>query len=276
MKARFERNRRLFERKCFDPKERFMHGNYQGCLTIADLTYEQLKKKLALITTDHAMEGQHVSVISARTLKPEESIGNPERKDFPLVKGREVMVEADFQGAKGQAFTDRPGDFQGTIDEVLQMGLNDNFERAVFISTLNSVLRSIGALTCTIHCKDEEPEKCAENFVSYVEEQFGFPKIAFIGLQPAMVDHLGRHYDIRVTDMDAENVGQEKYGVLIEPVEQTGEVIEWSDVVFATGSTLVNDTYRSIIRDRPLVFYGVTVSGIAYLTGCPQYCDKGH
>jgi uncharacterized protein (DUF4213/DUF364 family) len=131
-------------------------------------------------------------------------------------------------------------------------------------------------LTCTIHCKDEEPEECARNLVKYVAQHFGSPKIAFIGLQPAMVDNLARSYDIRVTDMDAENVGQGKYGVVIESAEHTGDVIEWSDVVFATGSTLVNDTYRSIIRDRPLVFYGVTVSGIAYLTGCQQYCDKGH
>jgi len=253
-----------------------MNDKYKGCLKIADLTYEQLKEKLALIAKEHCLEGQHVNVISARTLKPEESIGNPERKDFPLVKGREVMVEADFNGHKGQAFTDMPGDFEGTIDEVLKMGLGDNFERAVFISTLNAVLRYIGALDCTIHCKDEEPEECAQHLVEYVSEQFGLPKIAFIGLQPAMVDNLARSYKIRVTDMDPENLGHSKYGVTIEPVDQTQEVIEWGDVVFATGSTLVNNTYRALIRDRPLVFYGVTVSGIAYLTGCPQYCHKGH
>jgi len=249
---------------------------YEGSLKIKDLTYEQLKKRLTAIVEENGLQGQSVNVVSARTLKPVESIGNPERKDFPLVKGREVMVEADFNGAKGQAFTDMPGDFKGTVDEVLQMSLSDNFERAVFVSTLNAVLRYIGALACTIHCKDEEPEECARHLVKYVAQEFGDPRIAFIGLQPAMVDNLARSYEIRVTDMDPENVGHDKYGVVIEPADHTGDVIEWSDVVFATGSTLVNDTYRSLIRDRPLVFYGVTVSGIAYLTGCPQYCDQGH
>lgn len=253
-----------------------MDKKYQGSLEIKDLTYEQLKKRLAVIVEDNGFQGQAIDVVSARTLKAVESIGNPERKDFPLVKGREVMVEADFNGAKGQAFTDMPGDFKGTVDEVLQMSMSDNFERAIFVSTLNSVLRYIGVVGCTIHCKNEELEECARNLVKYIAQQFGDPKIAFIGLQPAMVDNLARSYKIRVTDMDPENVGHSKYGVDIEPVSHTGDVIRWSDVVFATGSTFVNGTYRSLVRDRPLFFYGVTGSGIAYLTGCPQYCYKGH
>lgn len=215
-------------------------------------------------------------MVSARTLKPEESIGNPERKDFPLVKGREVMVEADFKGAKGQAFTDMPGEFEGSIREVLDLDLSDNFERAIFISTLNAVLRYLSCLTCTIHCKDEEPETCAQHLVDYVRQEFGSPKIGFVGLQPAMVDNLARNYEMRVTDMDPENHGDTKYGIPVEPVAHTREMIEWSDVVFATGSTIVNNTYRTLFHDRPLVFYGVTVSGIAYLTDCPQFCDQGH
>ena len=34
----------------------------------------------------------------------------------------------------------------------------------------------------------------------------------------------------------------EKYGVFIEPVEQTAEMIDWSNIVLATGSTVINNT----------------------------------
>jgi hypothetical protein len=34
--------------------------------------------------------------------------------------------------------------------------------------------------------------------------------------------------------------------------------------------------HSSLLQDRPLVFYGVTVSGIAHLTDSPQYCHSGH
>ncbi len=252
-------------------------SDYQGALRLADLNYESLREQLAAVVRQHGLEREAVHVVSARTLKPQESIGNPERQDFPLVKGREVMVEATLNGARGQAFTDLPGNYQGTIREVLDLALADNFQRAVFISALNAVLRSVGCIGCTVHCKDQEPETCAQNLVAYVKERFGSPRIAFVGLQPAMVDHLARHYQLRVTDMDPDNQGRVKYGVAIEPVEKTPEMLEWGDVVFATGSVLVNDTYRSVIGDKPLVFYGVTVTGVAFLTaGCSHYCHLGH
>jgi len=44
--------------------------------------------------------------IKAFPLTPEEAIGNPEERDYPLVRGRERLMEATFKGAKGQAYTD--------------------------------------------------------------------------------------------------------------------------------------------------------------------------
>lgn len=47
----------------------------------------------------------------------------------------------------------------------------------------------------------------------------------------------------------------------------------WADIVFATGSTVVNGTIDEIAKARPdTVFYGVTIAGIAYLTGLSQFC----
>ncbi len=250
--------------------------DYNGCIGLYDLTYERLKEILWDISKERDLLRHKVNVVSARTLKPEESIGNPERKDFPLVKGHEVMVEARFQGAAGQAFTDQPGDFEGSLEDVVSMPLADNFQRAVFVSTINAVLRQLGWIGETIHCRDEEPERCAGRIVRYVRDHFEDPHIAFIGLQPAMVDYLARSFPIRVTDLDPENLGRDKYGVTIEDVSKTAEVIEWGNVIFATGSTMVNNTYRSLLRDKPVVFYGVTVAGISYFTGCGKYCPLGH
>jgi uncharacterized protein (DUF4213/DUF364 family) len=101
------------------------------------------------------------------------------------------------------------------------------------------------------------------------------PRIAFIGLQPAMVDHLSRYYPIRVTDMDEDNIGTERYGIQIETVDKTAEIIDWSNIVLATGSTVINNTYRSLLRDKPVIFYGVSVTGVACLTNCGHYCHCG-
>lgn len=252
-------------------------GNgYWGSIALEELTYEKLQEKLWQIANEHGFLDREVHIVSARTLAPEESIGNPERRDFPLLKGKEVMIEARFLDAAGQAFTDMPGNFSGTIRDVLALDLKDNFERAIFIATINAVLRHLKWIDCSIHCKDEEPEDCARHLVEYVKTICPDPRIAFIGLQPAMVDNLSKHFLIRVTDLDPENLGQQKYGVLIEHADSTEEVINWSNIVFATGSTMVNNTYQSVIKDKPVVFYGVTVSGIAFFTGCKQYCHCGH
>jgi hypothetical protein len=134
----------------------------------------------------------------------------------------------------------------------------------------------LGWVEKTVHCRDHEPEACAKRLVGFVRDRFSDPKIAFVGLQPAMVDHLARNYPLRVTDLDPDNVGQVRYGVPIESAEKTLEVLDWGNVIFATGSIFVNATYRSVIKDKPVVFYGVTVAGIAHFTNCWQYCPLGH
>ncbi len=219
---------------------------------------------------------EFVSVVNARTLSADEAIGAPERSDYPIQKGREVMVEATFKSFKGQAFTDQPGTLRGTLREILEHTPVNNFERAVLVATTNAVLRSLGKIDKTIHCRDKEPGVCAKQLVHFVRERFGNPKIAFIGLQPGMVAELCQAYEMRVVDLDQDNIGKRFASVIVEPPANTAEMIEWSDIILATGSTAVNDSLQSLIGSRPIVFYGVTVSGLAYINGLEQYCHCGH
>lgn len=238
--------------------------------------YEEAKEVLSDLIKRNNLTGEKVNIVSARDLTPEEAIGNPDCKDFPLLKGKEVMMQANFLEAAGQAYTDMPGNFNGTLDEVLALPLKNNFQRAVFIAALNAVMRHLKLVKRTVHCRDKEPQECADQLVKYVRQRFGRPRIAFIGLQPAMVDSLARHFPIRVTDMDPDNIGKRKCGVMIEDAANTREVISWGDLVLATGTTVVNNTYRSVLANKPVVFYGVTISGIAGIKGYEQYCYCGH
>lgn len=64
---------------------------------------QELKNRALQLCTRHNLLNEMVSV-TARTLTPEEAIGNPEGDDFPLQKGRERLMQAEFRGAFGQAF----------------------------------------------------------------------------------------------------------------------------------------------------------------------------
>jgi len=238
--------------------------------------YNDIKERFFNLIKEKNLMSSKVEVVSARTLTPQEVIGRPERDDFPLLKGKEVMLQADFKGSLGQAFTDMPGNYSGTLKEIFDMSLDNNFERAIFISTLNAVLRHLNYISKTVHCKDKEPAECAAHLVDYIKERFGQPRIAFIGMQPAMVEALAAQFEIRVVDLDPDNIGRKRCGVLIEDVAYTKEILSWADLILATGTTVVNDTLTPLLIEKPIIFYGVTIAGVAYLKGYEQYCFCAH
>lgn len=237
---------------------------------------KKVKEKFYKLNINDDLWSSKINIINVRPLSPSEVIGNPERNDFPLLKGKEIMMQSDFKGSLGQAFTDMPGNFNGMLREVFELPLINNFQRAVFISSINAVLRYLGYIDNTIHCKDKEPTECAVRFKDYISENYGRPNIAFVGLQPAIVDSLASFFKMRVVDLDKDNIGLKKNGVTIENVSHTEEIISWSDIIIATGTTAVNGTLTNFLGKKPIIFYGVTISGIAYLMGYKQYCFCSH
>lgn len=235
--------------------------------------YGTLRKEFRKIAGN--MMGERIS-ISARSLSAKEAIGEPDRDDYPLLKGKEVMVEAVFRGSKGHAFTDMPGVFQGAMSDIIELPLEDNFQRSVFIASLNAVLREMGVVDGTVHCRDKEPAECARELVDYVKNRFGNPRIAFIGFQPAMIGRLSAVFEMRVVDLDEDNIGKEKFGLVIEGPDLTEEVLAWSDIILATGSTCVNGTITRFVGKKPVVFFGVSVAGPAKICGFDRYCRYPH
>lgn len=238
---------------------------------------EEARRELIRRAADEKWnEDEMVSVVSARDLSPQEAIGQPDRDDYPLLKGKEVMMEARYRDGVGQAYTDQPGHFSGTLGKVLHMTLNTNFRRAVFVATLNAVMRSFYQVEATVHCKDKEPALCARDLPAFIEKNYGRPKIAFVGLQPALVQSLvDAGFELRVTDLNPDNVGQLRCGVRIGDAARNAENACWADIVLSTGSVLVNDTYRDLWQGKPVIYYGVTAAGLAKLFAFPRFCACG-
>ena len=221
--------------------------------------------------------GEKVSIVSARDLSPEEAIGKPDRDDYPLLTGKEVMMEARIRNGIGQAFTDQAGRFDGTLSDVLRLRPDTNFHRAVFVATLNAVMRALGAVEATVHCKDKEPALCAQQLTGYIREKYGNPKIAFIGLQPALIESLhDAGFEMRATDLNPDNIGQIRCGVKMQSAAFNAENARWANIVLSTGSVLVNDTYRELNQGRPVLYYGVTAAGLAKMFDLPRICFCGH
>jgi hypothetical protein len=236
--------------------------------------YELLKDQFLKYIQENGLESGEV-IIKARPLTPEEAIGNPEDKDYPLITGRERMMQAEFRNTFGQAYTDMFGNYSGKLQDIATMELNNNFRRAIFISSLNAVMRYLGLIDKTTHCKDNEPRECGLKLVDYVAEKYGNPKIAMVGFQPRLVESLAKKFEIKVTDLDHANINTEKYGLIVQSPLKTREHVEWCDLIISTGSTIVNDTIGDFLVGKPAVFYGITVSGAAKILGLENFCYWG-
>lgn len=237
--------------------------------------YDIIKKEFARITEENGLESEEV-VIHAVPLSPEEAIGNPEDKDYPLITGKERLMQAEFMGFLGQAFTDMYSDFSGRLSDIIAMDLRNNFRRAILISSLNAVMRYLGLINRTVHCKNDEPLQCSHELVKYVGKNYGHPKITFVGFQPRMVQALAPRFDLRVTDLDKDNIGKERFGVVIDGPEKTQKNLDSCDLALVTGSTVVNDTFSQFMVSKPVAFYGITISGMADLLGLNHFCPCGH
>ena len=171
--------------------------------------YLKLKEALKVEITRHNLADKTIE-ITCKPLSVKEAIGTPEHDDYPIVKGKEVMMAAVFNGASGQAFTDEYTDISLSVEDLLTINHTRTNERAIFIAGLNAVYRSVGLCEKTIHCKDTEPVQCAQNLVK--QPEFSGKKILLAGLQPRFLEYLSGCNTMRALDLDPDNIGTEKFG----------------------------------------------------------------
>jgi len=137
-------------------------------------------------------------------------------------------------------------------------------------------MRYLKLVDKTVHCRDNEPRECSQELVKYIAENYGHPKIAFTGFQPRMVEALSGKFELRVADMDGDNIGSDKFGVVIDDPGKTEENLRWCDIALVTGTTVVNGTFKQFEISKPVIFYGITISGMAKLLGLNHFCHCGH
>lgn len=234
-------------------------------------TLEQVRARAIAIWSEAGLMDQSVQVTAA-PLTVEQAIGHPEGRDFPIQKGKEKLMEANFNNAKGQAFTDTYGNYEGRLADVARLDLHDPQSRAIFVATLNAVMRGLNRTECTIHCKDAGPKECSALIAEHIRARHGEPKIGMVGYQPAMIGALSGSFDMRVLDLDPDNIGQMRHGAFIEGGDATDDVLHWADLLLVTGTTLANGSIDMFLGRLPVVFYGTTIAGAASIMGWERFC----
>jgi len=244
---------------------------------------ERIKPRFREIVTKARLLDSSVAVL-AKPLTPEEAIGTPGRRDFPIIIGKERVLEASVRGSRGHAFTDSPHEFEGRLSEVLDFELTTNQNRAIYVATLNAVLAHLGLATGTVHCKDEDPEQCARDIASHLYDKYGEVEVGLIGLNPAIAERLVDRFGpahVHISDLFADNIGKIRFGVEVwDGNTRTEDLIEASQVIVFTGTTLLNNTFDHIWHEirrqnKAYLVYGVTAAGVAALAGFERICPCG-
>lgn len=237
------------------------------------------KEKFFELVSDYGLLEENLT-ISFRKLETKEAIGSPKREDLPIILGKEHILEASFKGVKAHVFTDSPGEYEGKIGDILNLERKTNRERAILIGAINSVLKYLGIIEKTIHCRDEEPTKCGL-FIAENLKEMGVKKVGLIGLNPAILEGLVKFFGedaLRVTDLNPENIGKTKFGVKVwNGLEMNERMVKEVEFLLITGTTFVNGTADEIIElvrkyEKDYMIYGVTASGVAKLLGLPTIC----
>lgn len=238
--------------------------------------FSRLQSEFSQLVDEFQLRQTEVEV-RASALSPEDAIGATKRQDYVILKGKERLMQATVMGCKGQAFTGAQGDFSGTLEDVLALPLIDDFQRAVYIATLNAVTAYTEKADKTVHCKNEGPELCAQQTVDFFRKNYDNSNILMVGYQPALAEALNdANIPVTVLDLDPANIGKIKNGVLIRNgAENLEEYISESGVIFATGSVICNATIDTLYKaGKPLVFFGTTGSGAAALLGISRFCPE--
>ncbi|MBN2737475.1 MAG: hypothetical protein JXR70_10880 [Spirochaetales bacterium] len=244
----------------------------------ADHFYQEILTGFRKLAEQKGILDENIT-INGKILNTQEAIGIPSRDDFPLLMGKEFLMEADYKGSKGQAFTNCPGNFNGTICEITKTLPKNSFEYAVLISSMNAVGKHLGLCEKTIHCRNEGPELCAEHIVASIKKMDIYRatsnplKIALVGYQPSFLDKLARNFNLRCLDLDLSRIGQKKFGITIEQgVDNMRDALNWADMILVTGSTLCNGTIVNYLSHKNTYFFGTTISATAALLGLKRMC----
>ncbi len=199
-------------------------------------------------------------------------------KEYPIVRGKEVIMECKFRNSKAHVFTSMPYEGTVSVGEVLNSRLNTIPKRSIFYCALNSIMRYFGLIKGTIHCRGKTPEICGKELLQVILSFYGNAPTLLIGYQPGFVEALAHGLNmLYITDMDPENIGKRVGKVVIQDHKLNEELIRSADLVISTGSSLINSTFWNILDwvikyRKKFIVYGVTIAGVAEILKLRRHC----
>lgn len=190
----------------------------------------------------------------------------------------EYRVEASFRGSIGEAYTETPADFEGTLQEVLDIPPSDKGIDARTLAAINAVMNHLGLCAGTFPATFDERRLYTDALYAYVTENYGRSNIVLVGYDGYIVKKFsGKEVDFWTMDRDPDNISQDRFKhVVVNSAKFNREAcFAWGKLFIVTGSTLTNGTIVQYLdKGKDLLFYGITIGGAATLLDLPWFPVK--
>lgn len=251
----------------------FGFEKYLSTKYLIDDFYSNLIKKFQNLISDKKLFNEEV-FISWKKIPDNKSVSRfCEKRIITTTVGEKILVEADFDGYKGEAVTDMPVSYCGRLRDILLLNTNSNRNRAILISALNAAMSYLYNDLKTIHCKKSANSQCAAMICEYLNN-IGCKKVFLIGTEPTIQEILRQYFEVLfLYDKD------ERYTMKYNTHMLNENFYKKADAVIASGSSIVNGSIVDIIANskkynKKLYFYGTTIAGAANLLGLNRFCYK--
>ena len=194
-------------------------------------------------------------------------------------KRPEYRVTASFKGYEGEAYTETPEDFDGTLREAISLPASDKGIDARTLSAINAVMNSLGLCAGVFPATFDERRLYTEALFGHVCGDLGIrSNLILVGYDGYIVKKfVSEDIDFWTMDRDPDNISQDRFKhVVVNSGRYNREAcFAWGKYFIVTGSTLTNGTIVQYLdKGKDILFYGITIAGAATLLGLPWFPVK--
>ena len=240
-------------------------------MTIYEL-YDELIKKFMQLPGVSDFLRENISVVRDENPEPALMPWNY----IPFKDRRpEYRVTADFRGVKGEAYTENPESFEGSLGEALAIAVTEAGIDARCIAAINAVMSYLGYCAGTFPTDFDERRLYSEALFGHVIDNYGKKNIVLIGYDGYLVKKMvSDECDFWTLDRDPDNISQDRFKhVVVNSGRFNREAcFAWGKIFIVTGSTLCNGTITQFLdKGVDILLYGITCAGAARLLGLPWF-----
>ena len=204
-------------------------------------------------------------------LPPGESPGQANRPEY--------RVTAAFRDTNGEAYTESPQAFEGTLQQVLDLPVTQHGICAASLAAINAVMSYLNLSPGTFPEEEQAHVQYADELYQYVSGHYGKDHIVLIGYDGYIVKKFVEEgMDFWTLDRNPDHITKNRFEhVIVNSARHNREsCYAWGRLIILTGSSLCNGTAVQFLDHQiPVLLYGITCAGAAALLGLEWFPPAG-